>query len=186
MVKVAPAPLMMPVIEPAPLLVIDSAGVPEVASAIAPALKVPVLMVRPVSGVAPITPLKVVAPVVVVDKVLAPVIVELKRMAPALLPVVNVVVAPRVTAPLYVCAPLVVMLLAKVLVPLTTKLEVPVVLVIAGLVPFILSEPTVRARCKSREAMLLVKAAVVIPPLPPKLPELVTVKVPPLMVVEPP
>ena len=92
-------PVMMPVIEPAPLLVIDSAGVPVVASAIAPAVKVPVLMVRPVSGVAPIAPLKVVSPVVVVDKVLAPVTVELKRMAPRLLPVVNVVSAPKVTAP---------------------------------------------------------------------------------------
>ena len=78
------------------------------------------------------------------------------------------------------------MLLAKVLVALTTKLEVPVVLVMAGLVPLILSEPTVRARCKSRVALLIVKAAVVKPLLPPKVPELVTVKVPPLMVVEPP
>ena len=92
-------PLMMPVIEPAPLLVIDSAGVPVVASAIAPAVKVPVLMVRPVSGLAPIAPLKVVAPVVVVDKVFVPVTVELKRMAPALVPVVNVVSAPKLTAP---------------------------------------------------------------------------------------
>jgi hypothetical protein len=78
------------------------------------------------------------------------------------------------------------MLLAKVLVPLTIKLEVPVVLVMAGLVPLILSEPTVRARCKSRVALVIVKAVVVTPPLPPKLPVLVTVKVPPLMVVEPP
>jgi len=78
------------------------------------------------------------------------------------------------------------MLLAKVLVPLTIKLEVPVVLVMAGFVPLILSEPTVRARCKSRVALVIVKAVVVIPPLPPKLPELVTVKVPALMVVEPP
>ena len=92
-------PVMMPVIEPAPLLVIDSAGVPVVARVIAPAVKVPVLMVRPVRGVAPIAPLKVVSPVVVVDKVLAPVTVELKRMAPRLLPVVNVVSAPKVTAP---------------------------------------------------------------------------------------
>ena len=100
LVRVAPVPLMMPVMEPAPLLVIDSAGVPVVASAIAPAVKVPVLMVRLVSGVAPIAPLKVVSPVVVVDKVLAPVTVELKRMAPALAPVVRAVVAPKVTAPL--------------------------------------------------------------------------------------
>ena len=100
LVKVAPLPLMMPVMEPAPLLVIDSAGVPLVANAIAPAVKVPVLMVRPVRGIVPIAPPKVVSPVVVVDKVLAPVIVELKRMAPALTPVVRTVVAPKVTAPL--------------------------------------------------------------------------------------
>ena len=76
--------------------------------------------------------------------------------------------------------------MTRVLVPLTTRLEVPVVLVMAGLVPLILSEPTVRARCKSRVALLIVKAAVVTPLLPPKVPELVTVKVPALMVVEPP
>jgi hypothetical protein len=92
---------MMPVMEPAPLLVIDSAGVPLVANAIAPAVKVPVLMVRPVSGVAPIAPLKVVSPVVVVDKVFAPVIVELKlRLPSAPLPVLAMaVVAPKVIAP---------------------------------------------------------------------------------------
>ena len=78
------------------------------------------------------------------------------------------------------------MLLAKVLVPLTIQLEVPVVLVTAGLVPLILSEPTVRARCKSRVALVIVKAVVVIPPLPPKLPQLVTGKVAALMVVAPP
>ena len=76
--------------------------------------------------------------------------------------------------------------LAKTLVALTIRIDVPVVLVMAGLVPLILSEPTVRARCKSKVALVIVKAAVVTPPLPPKLPELVTVKVPPLMVVEPP
>ena len=75
--------------------------------------------------------------------------------------------------------------LAKALVALTIRIDVPVVLVMAGLVPLILSEPTVRARCKSKVALVIVKAAVVTPPLPPKLPELVTVKVPSLMVVEP-
>ena len=78
------------------------------------------------------------------------------------------------------------MLLAKVLVPLTIKLEVPVLLLMAGLVPLILSEPTVRARCRFKVALLIVKAVVVTPALPPKVPELVTVKVPALMVVEPP
>ena len=102
LVKVAPVPLMMPVIEPAPLLVIDSAGVPVVARVIAPAVKLPVLMVRPVSGVVvPIAPLKVVAPVVVVDKVLAPVTVELKlRLPSAPIPELAMVVAePKVIAP---------------------------------------------------------------------------------------
>jgi len=101
LVKVAPVPVMMPVIEPAPLLVIDSAGVPAVARVIAPAVKVPVLMVRPVSGVAPIAPLKVVSPVVVVDKVLAPVTVEPKlRLPSAPLPVLAIAVAaPKVIAP---------------------------------------------------------------------------------------
>ena len=75
--------------------------------------------------------------------------------------------------------------LAKALVALTIRIDVPVVLVMAGLVPLILSEPTVRARCKSKVTLVIYKAAVVTPPLPPKLPELVTVKVPSLMVVEP-
>jgi hypothetical protein len=77
------------------------------------------------------------------------------------------------------------MLPAKVLLPLTTKLEVPVVLLMAGLVPLMLKLPTVMARCKSRVALLIVSAVVVTPPLPPMLPLLVTVKVPPLMVVAP-
>ena len=46
--------------------------------------------------------------------------------------------------------------MAKVLIPLTTRLDAPVVLVMAGLLPLILSEPTVRARCKSRVALLIV------------------------------
>ncbi len=77
------------------------------------------------------------------------------------------------------------MLPAKVLVPLTTKLEVPVVLVMAGLVPLMLKLPTVMARCKLRVALLIVSAAVVTPALPPRLPVLVTVNVPALMVVAP-
>jgi hypothetical protein len=78
------------------------------------------------------------------------------------------------------------MLLAKVLIPLTTRLDAPVVLVMAGLVPLILSEPTVRACCKSKVALVIDKAAVVTPPLPPKVPALVTVRLPPLIVVDPP
>ena len=77
------------------------------------------------------------------------------------------------------------MLPAKVLVPLTTKLEVPVVLVMAGLVPLMLKLPTVMARCKLRVALVILSAVVVTPTLPPMLPVLVTVKVPALMVVAP-
>lgn len=77
------------------------------------------------------------------------------------------------------------MLPAKVLVPLTTKLEAPVVLVMAGLVPLMLKLPTVMARCKLSVALLIVSAVVVTPALPPMLPVLVTVKVPALMVVAP-
>ena len=77
------------------------------------------------------------------------------------------------------------MLPAKVLVPLTTKLEVPVVLVMAGLVPLMLKLPTVIARCKLRVALVILSAVVVTPALPPRLPLLVTVKVPALMVVVP-
>ena len=74
------------------------------------------------------------------------------------------------------------MLPAKVLVPLTTKLDVPVVLLMAGLVPLMLKLPTVMARCKSKVALLTVKALTLLP----KVPVLVTAKVPALMVVLPP
>ena len=77
------------------------------------------------------------------------------------------------------------MLPAKVLVPLTTKLEAPVVLVMAGLVPLMLKLPTVMARCKLSVALVILSAVVVTPALPPMLPVLVTVKVPALMVVAP-
>ena len=102
-----------------------------------------------------------------------------------LLVVVKVVVAPKVTAPLKICVPDVVTLFAKVLVPVTSKLDVPV-LVMAGLLPLMLKLPTVMARCKLRVALLIVSAAEVTPALPPKLPVLVTVKVPALIVLLPP
>jgi len=73
------------------------------------------------------------------------------------------------------------MALAKVLVPLTIRLELPVVLVIAGLVPLILSEPTVRARCKSKVALLIVSKLNSLP----SVPVLVSTKAPALMVVAP-
>ena len=102
-----------------------------------------------------------------------------------LLVVVKVVVAPKVTAPLKICVPDVVTLFARVLVPVTSKLDVPV-LVMAGLVPLMLKLPTVMARCKLRVALVIVSAAEVTPALPPKLPVLVTVKVPALIVLLPP
>ena len=96
LVSVTPVPLMMPVMLPAPLLVTDK--VLFVAKPMAAAVSVPVLMVRPVK-VLPTAPVKVVLPVVVVDKVNAPLTVLLNRMAPLLLPVVMTVAAPKVTAP---------------------------------------------------------------------------------------
>ena len=88
--------LMMPLMLPVPLLVMDKALL--LARPIAAAVKVAVLMVRPVN-VLPTAPVKVVLPVVVVDKVNAPFTVLLNRMAPLLLPVVMTVAAPKVTAP---------------------------------------------------------------------------------------
>ena len=96
LVSVTPRPLMMPPIVPAALLVTDKALF--VARPMAEAVKVAVLIVRPVTAL-PTVPVKVVLPVVVVDKVLAPLTVLLNRMAPVLLPVVSVVAAPKVTAP---------------------------------------------------------------------------------------
>ena len=140
------------------------------------------LTVNPVNGVVPPTaPVKVVLSVVVVDRVLAPLTVELNKIAPALLPVVKVVPAPKVTAPVYVCSPPVVTVPAKVLVVLTTKLEVPELLVIA-LVPLIAKELTVNALpCKSRVALVIVNKVAVLP----KVPVLVNAKVPPVMEVGP-
>ena len=70
---------------------------------------------------------------------------------------------------------------AKVLVVLTTKLEVPELLVIA-LVPLIASEFTVKALPrKSKVALVIVNKVEVLP----KVPVLVNAKVPPLMEVAP-
>ena len=66
LVSVALVPLMMPVIDPVELLVIESAGVPLVASPIAPAVSWAVVIVRPVRGVPPTVPLNVVLPAVLV------------------------------------------------------------------------------------------------------------------------
>ena len=71
--------------------------------------------------------------------------------------------------------------MAKVLIPLTTRLDAPVVLVMAGLLPLILSEPTVRARCKSKVALLIVSKLNSLP----SVPVLVSTKAPALTVVAP-
>ena len=71
--------------------------------------------------------------------------------------------------------------MAKVLIPLTTRLDAPVVLVMAGLLPLILSEPTVRERCKSKVALLIVSKLNALP----SVPVLVSTKAPALMVVAP-
>ena len=100
LLKVKFVPLMMPVMLASPLLVTDKALL--LAKPMAAAVKVAVLMVRPVSVLPTVLPTvlpKVVLPVVVVDRVLAPLTVLLKVMAPPLLPVVSVVAAPKVTAP---------------------------------------------------------------------------------------
>ena len=95
---------------------------------------------------------------------------------------VSVVLAPKVTAPLKICVPEVVTALANVLVPVTSKLEVPVLLVTAEPVPLMLKLLTVIARCKSNVALLMVSALLLLP----KLPLLVTTKLPAFTVVLPP
>ena len=103
LVSVALVPLMMPVIEPVELLVIDSAGVPLVARAIAPAVSCAVVMVRPVNGAGstdapPTVALNVVFPPVLAVRLNAPETVELKSRLP-LEVLVSVVFAPKVKAP---------------------------------------------------------------------------------------
>ena len=72
---------------------------------------------------------------------------------------------------------------ASVLVPVTVRLDVPVEFVIAGLVPFIIRLPTVRAFVRrSRVALLSVSNELVLP----RVPVLVSASVPPLTVVAPP
>ena len=97
MVSVTLVPEMMPVIEPAPLLVIEIG--PAFTNVMAAAVKVAVLIVNPVNAVAPTAPVKVVSPVVVVESVVPPATAPLNKMLPVLLPVVRVVAPPNVTAP---------------------------------------------------------------------------------------
>jgi hypothetical protein len=77
----------------------------------------------------------------------------------------------------------VVIALANVLVPDTVRLDVPVEFVIAGLVPFIIRLPTVRAFVRrSRVALLRVSNELALP----RVPVLVSTNAPPLTVVAPP
>jgi hypothetical protein len=73
------------------------------------------------------------------------------------------------------------MLLAKVLVPFTVRLEVPMLFVMLGFVPLIDNEPTVTPVCKSTVALAMVNELVVLP----RVPEPLTVKTPALTVVPP-
>ena len=73
--------------------------------------------------------------------------------------------------------------LARVLVPDTVRLEVPVEFVIAGAVPFMTRLPTVKARvCRSNAPLLNVKRETLLP----SVPVLVRANMPPLSVVAPP
>jgi hypothetical protein len=77
----------------------------------------------------------------------------------------------------------VVIALASVLAPNTTRLDVPVEFVIEGLVPPILRLPTFKALfCRSKVALLSVSNELLLP----RVPVLVRTIVPPLMVVAPP
>ena len=141
-VNVELVPEIIPEIEPAPVLLIATDE--PVAVAIAPAEKVPVVTERPVTGVAPPTaPLKVVLAAVLVEAVrlYAPLTAPPTLMLPVAVDAESDVLAPNVTAPVYVCAPEVVTELASVLVPLTVRLDVPAELVMEGVVPPMNNEP---------------------------------------------
>ena len=96
LLKLTPLPAMIPVMEPAPLLVIKIEEL--LASVMAAALSVPVVTDRPLSGVSPTTLVNAVLPVVSVVSTNAPDTVEPKFKVPAELPV-SVVFATSVTAP---------------------------------------------------------------------------------------
>ena len=72
--------------------------------------------------------------------------------------------------------------MASVLVPLTTKLDVPVLFVIAGLAPLITKLPTCNPVCRSSVAPVIVSAF----PTLPKLDPLTSANVPALIAVLPP
>ena len=95
LVKVTSVPLMMPVTEATPLLVIDKALL--VDKVMAAAVNVPVFKVRPVNAVPPTVPVNVISPPVVMLNVLAPSTVELNDTFPDAL-LVKVMFAPSVIA----------------------------------------------------------------------------------------
>ena len=70
---------------------------------------------------------------------------------------------------------------AKVLVPLTERLELPVLFVMLAVVPLIDSEPTVKLFCRSSVALLITNAPLVLP----SVPEPLNTNVPALIVVPP-
>ena len=69
---------------------------------------------------------------------------------------------------------------AKVLVPVTSKLEVPAPFVMAA-APLILKLPTARAFCKFKVALLMLKLLLLLP----KVPAPLSSKIPSLMTVDP-
>ena len=76
------------------------------------------------------------------------------------------------------------MALAKVLIPFTVKLVPVTLLVIVGVAPLIIKEPTIRVLARrSRVVPLLIVSKLNSLP---SVPVLVSARVPPLMVVEPP
>ena len=95
-VRLTPVPLMMPLIEAKPLLVTDKALL--FAKAIAPAVKVALVMVKPVNGVPPSAPAKTVSPAVLVFKFLAPDTVDLNHNLPPLVLAI-VALSAKVSAP---------------------------------------------------------------------------------------
>ena len=96
LLKVTPAPLMMPLMLPVLLLVTDKALLS--ARLMAAAVKVAVLMVRPVRGVLPIAASKTVSPAVLVVSVLAPNTAALNHSLP-LLVLDKVALSAKVSAP---------------------------------------------------------------------------------------
>ena len=157
--------------------------VPAPLTEIAPACNVPTLSERLESEEFPPTqPENVMSPEVVAINAKAPSTVDPNKILPA--PEDRVVSAPSVTAPVYVCKPLVVMVPAKVLVPFTVKLEgiVPVA-VICALASAMFKVLMVWVFCRFKIAPAAITTELTM--LSPKVPAPVTAKVPALIVVIP-